>query len=338
MPSDSLTYIKRMYRSSKITAVDGAQDVAHGKAVIAQEIKGLQALETALGAEFARAVETLATIKGRIIVSGMGKSGHVACKIAATMASTGTPSHFVHPGEASHGDLGMITKDDAVLALSNSGETAELSAIISYCKRFSIPLVAMVRRKQSMLVEAADVAMVLPETPEASPINAPTTSTTMMLALGDALAVALLERKGFTKEDFSTYHPGGKLGAGFLRVEDLMHAESELPLVAEHTAMRDVLITMTNKRFGCAGVVDAKGHLGGIVTDGDLRRHMEPALLERTAREVMTKKPLSIRPGALAAEALAIMNERSITSLFVVEEGKPVGIIHIHDCLRAGVA
>ena len=313
-------------------------DIAHGKAVVAQEIKGLQALADALGAEFAQAVEILSAVKGRVIVSGMGKSGHVARKIAATMASTGTPAHFVHPGEASHGDLGMITRDDAVLALSNSGETAELSAIISYCKRFSIPLVAMVRRKQSMLVESADVAMVLPDTAEASPTHAPTTSTTMMLALGDALAVALMERRGFTPEDFSTFHPGGKLGAAFIRAEDVMHEGNELPLVTDDTIMRDVLLAMTAKRFGCAGVMDSKGMLCGIVTDGDLRRHMQPDLLEKNASEIMTKNPRSIRPQALAAEALAIMNAHSITSLFVVEEGKPVGILHIHDCLRAGVA
>lgn len=325
-----------MQKLGKIPA-HAADDVAHGKAVLAQEIRGLKALADSLDAQFARAVECVAGIKGRVIVTGMGKSGHVARKIAATLASTGTPAHFVHPGEASHGDLGMITKDDAVLALSNSGETKELSDIIAYCKRFAIPLIGVVRRGGSMLVKDADVALVLPNVPEAPPVNAPTTSTTMMMGLGDAIAVALAERRGFTSDDFSVFHPGGKLGAAFTRVEDLMHGGKELPLAKEGASMRDVLLTITAKRFGCAGIVDAKGKLLGIITDGDLRRHMSPKLLDKKARDVMTKKPVTIRPGALAAEALGIMNERSITSLFAVEGGKPAGIIHIHDCLRAGI-
>lgn len=320
------------------SAPDAASDIAHGKAVLKQEIKGLAALADTLDGHFANAVECLAGINGRVIVTGMGKSGHVARKIAATMASTGTPAHFVHPGEASHGDLGMITKDDAVLAFSNSGETSELAAIIAYCNRFSIPLIGVVRRAGSMLVEAADIALVLPEVPEAPPVDAPTTSTTMMMALGDALAIALVERKQFTRDDFSVFHPGGKLGKAFTRVEDLMHAKTELPLVRENARMKDTLLVMTAKRFGCAGVVDAKGKLLGVITDGDLRRHMSPRLLDKKAAEVMTRKPLSIRPQALAAEALGMMNERAITSLFVVENGKPVGILHIHDCLRAGIA
>jgi arabinose-5-phosphate isomerase len=322
----------------KIITLNSTADIARGKAVLAQEIKGLTALADSLGADFAKAVECIATIKGRVIVTGMGKSGHVARKIAATFSSTGTPAHFVHPGEASHGDLGMITKDDAVLALSNSGETAELSDIIAYSKRFSIPLIAVVRRQGSMLVKDADVAMVLPAIPEAPPVDAPTTSTTMMMGLGDALAIALVERRGFTRDDFSVFHPGGKLGKAFTRVEDLMHGGKELPLVKNGTKMRDALLVITAKRFGCAGVVDAKGKLLGIVTDGDLRRHMSAKLLEKKTADVMTKNPLTIRPQALAAEALNIMNTRSITTLFVVEKEKPVGIIHIHDCLRAGIA
>ena len=311
-------------------------DIAHGRAVLDQEIKGLQALSQALDEHFARAVECISGIKGRVIVSGMGKSGHIARKIAATMASTGTPAHFVHPGEASHGDLGMITKDDAVLALSNSGETAELADVIAYCKRFSIPLIAMARRKTSMLVDAADIAMVLPAIAEAEPTDAPTTSTTMMMALGDALAVALVQRKGFSRDDFSVFHPGGKLGKAFIRVSDLMH--EQLPVVKEEALMSDVLLVITAKTFGCAGVIDKNGKLAGIITDGDLRRHMAADILTKRAGDVMTKNPLSIRPAALAAEALGIMNTRSITTLFVVENEKPVGIIHIHDCLRAGVA
>lgn len=317
---------------------DAHNDIAHGREVLAHEIKGLEALADSLDGKFANAVEVIANIKGRVIVSGMGKSGHIARKIAATMSSTGTPALFVHPGEASHGDLGMITADDAVVALSNSGETAELSDLIGYCKRFSIPLIAMVRRKSSMLVDAATIAMVLPEIPEAPPTDAPTTSTTMMLALGDALAVALMQRKGFTRDDFSVFHPGGKLGKAFIRVTDLMHKDDQLPLVNEATPMQDVLLVMTAKTFGCAGVTDKAGKLAGVITDGDLRRHMAPGLISMKAGEVMSKNPLSIRPSALAAEALGVMNQRSITALFVVENEKPVGILHIHDCLRAGIA
>jgi len=313
-------------------------DIAHGKATLAQEIKGLQALEASLDGPFADAVECLAGIKGRIIITGMGKSGHVARKIAATMASTGTPAYFVHPGEASHGDLGMITADDAVLALSNSGETSELADIISYTKRFSIPLIGIARRAGSMLVEAANISLVLPETPEAAPVNAPTTSTTMMMALGDAIAVALMHRRSFTSNDFSVYHPGGKIGKAFIRVSDLMHTGAEVPVVNNDMLMSDALLAVTGKRFGCAGVIGNDNKLVGIVTDGDLRRHMSPDLLTMKVSEVMTASPLTIRPQALAAEVLNIMNEKRITSLFVVENEKPVGIIHIHDCLRAGVA
>lgn len=311
--------------------------LASARAVIAREVEGLEAVSQALDASFVALVERIASLKGRVIISGMGKSGHIARKIAATLASTGTPAHFVHPSEASHGDLGMITPDDLVLCLSNSGETHELRDIIAYTRRFSIPLVALVRRAESMLVESADIAIVLPEVPEASPIGAPTTSTTMMLAYGDALAVALLEYKGFSKQDFGVYHPGGKLGSQFTRVSALMHAGEELPLVSDATPMQQVLITMTAKRFGCAGVVDTSGQMVGIVTDGDLRRHMGEGLMKQTAREVMTTNPVSVGPSQLAAEALGIMNSKSITCLFVVEDAKPVGILHIHDCLRAGI-
>jgi len=327
-----------MQKPQKHNAPEMQRDIAHGRAVLDQEMKGLKALAESLDEHFARAVSCVADIKGRVIVSGMGKSGHVARKIAATLSSTGTPALFVHPGEASHGDLGMITKNDAVLALSNSGETAELSDLIAYCKRFAIPLIAMVRRQSSMLVDAADIAMILPEVPEAPPTDAPTTSTTMMMALGDALAVALMQRKGFTKEDFSVFHPGGKLGKAFIRVSDLMHGSDQLPVVSETALMRDALLVMTAKSFGCAGVLDKQGNLAGIITDGDLRRHMQSDLLAKKAGEVMTRHPLTIRPQALAAEALGIMNTKSITTLFVVEAEKPVGIIHIHDCLRAGIA
>ncbi len=324
-----------MLRQSNISQAE--KDIRCAQAVIAQEIAGLEALSGALDAGFVAVVECVAQLKGRLIVSGMGKSGHIARKIVATLASTGTPAQFVHPAEASHGDLGMITTDDAVMLLSNSGETAELQDMIAYTRRFSIPLIALVRRSSSTLVESADHAIILPEVPEASPTGAPTTSTVMMLAYGDALAMALLERKGFTPEDFNVFHPGGKLGKAFLRVENLMHGTQELPLVASDMIMEQALIEMTAKRFGCLGVVADKV-LQGVITDGDLRRHMGDGLLKKQASAVMNAHPVTIRPHHLAAEALGIMNQKSITCLFVVDEANhPIGILHIHDCLRAGV-
>ncbi len=314
-------------------------DIKVARELLEIEIEGLQALSKALDDKFVQAVDVVAGLKGRLIISGMGKSGHIARKIAATMASTGTPAHFVHPGEASHGDLGMVTRDDAMLLLSNSGETSELRDMVAYGARFNIPMIAMVRRPTSMLVEAADVPLVLPEIPEASATGAPTTSTTMMLALGDALSAALLERKGFTAEDFQTFHPGGKLGQRFVKVKDLMHDGDELPVISANMPMQEVLLAMTAKRFGCAAVLDDSGVLTGIVTDGDLRRHMDGSLLSKDAKDVMTAGPVTIRSSSLAQEALQVMNDCKITSLFVCDDaGKPEGIIHIHDCLRAGVA
>lgn len=305
--------------------------------VIAQEIAGLEAVNECINEQFLSVVDLVDALKGRLIVTGMGKSGHIARKIAATLASTGTPAHFVHPSEASHGDLGMITPDDAVMCLSNSGETAELSDIIHYCKRYRIPLIALVRRAQSMLVETADIAVVLPEVPEASPTGAPTTSTMMMLAYGDALAVALLEKRGFTREDFGKFHPGGKLGQALIRTEQLMHIGDEMPLVPKDMAMQDVLIAITGKRFGCVGVME-NDKLVGMITDGDLRRHIGPDMLQQTAEQVMTANPITITPQTLASEALGIMQSKRITSLFALDaDGKPAGIIHIHDYLRAGV-
>jgi arabinose-5-phosphate isomerase len=311
--------------------------VKTGTDTIIQEIMGLQSLAESLDQHFVAAVETIFNLRGRLIVSGMGKSGHIARKIAATLSSTGTAAYFVHPAEASHGDLGMITREDGLLLLSNSGETLELRDMISYAKRFAIPLIGVVRRPTSMLVEASDIALVLPEIAEASPVGAPTTSTIMMLALGDALAMALLKMRGFTIEDFQTYHPGGKLGQRFLRVRDIMHGVEELPVVQEETPMQEVLLVMTARRFGCAGVLNHQGQLCGVITDGDLRRHMDNALLYQTAAEVMTANPLFIRSNALAAEALQTMNDRAVTTLFVCENQCPVGILHIHDCLRAGI-
>jgi arabinose-5-phosphate isomerase len=315
-------------------------DVA--RRVFRVEGEGLRQLEASLDGAFVAALDLLAGVTGRVIVTGMGKSGHVARKIAATLASTGTPAQFVHPGEASHGDLGMITPADAIVALSNSGETSELTDILAYSRRFGIPLVAMTRGARSALAEAADVALLLPLAAEACPMGlAPTTSTTMMLVLGDALAVALLERKGFSATDFQVLHPGGQLGRKLVRVADIMHEGGELPLVREGTLMAEAILTMTAKTFGCVGVVDGHGRLVGIVTDGDLRRHMGTDLLGARVDAVMSHTPRTIRARALAAEALALMNGQTprITCLFVLGEASvPVGIVHIHDCLRAGIA
>jgi len=312
-----------------------------GKNVITCEIEGLQSLMQVIDAKFERIVEHIAGLKGRLIISGMGKSGHIGKKMAATFASTGTPSYFVHPAEASHGDLGMITEQDCLLLLSNSGDTEELRDLVTYAKRFEIYMIAMVRKEPSMLAEAADETFILPSTPEASPVKAPTTSTTMMLALGDALAVAVLEYKGFTPEDFNKFHPGGKLGKAFIRVENLMHPKPNTPLVHKNDLMSKVLLVMTEKAFGCAGVIDEEGNLVGIITDGDLRRHMSTELVHKKASEVMSSNPITVTPDMLAAEALNRMNSnpksRSITTLFVLEERVPVGIISVHDCLRAGV-
>ncbi len=335
-----------MVRSPSIAApdtavADGTADaaVATARRVLRAEARGLEAVAAHVGESFAAAVDLLAGLSGRVVVTGMGKSGHVARKIAATLASTGTPALYVHPAEASHGDLGMITRADAVLALSNSGETAELRDITLYSRRFRIPLVAMVGRPGSTLAQNADVVLSLPPLEEACPLGlAPTTSTTAMLALGDALAVALLERKGFTPGQFAEFHPGGKLGARLMRVEQLMRRDEELPLVGLDTPMHEAVLEMTRKCLGCVGIVDGDGRLVGIVTDGDLRRHMGPDLLERRAREIMTPRPRTIGPRALAVEALGLMNRCAITVLFVVEDDRPVGAIHVHDCLRAGIA
>ncbi|RLL72381.1 KpsF/GutQ family sugar-phosphate isomerase [Paenirhodobacter hankyongi] len=309
--------------------------LATGRKVIAIEAEGLTALAASLDDSFARAVETILQAKGRVIVSGMGKSGHIARKIAATFASTGTPAQFVHPAEASHGDLGMVTRDDVALVLSNSGETPELADLIAHTRRFSIPLIGVASRPESTLLRQSDVALVLPQAPEACGSGVvPTTSTTMTLALGDAIAVALMEHRHFTPEMFRTFHPGGKLGARLSKVADLMH--DDMPLVGEATPMSEVLLEISRKGFGVVGVTDSRGDLIGIITDGDLRRHMA-GLLDHAAAEVMTRNPRTIAPGALAEAAVALMNERKITCLFAVDGRRPVGILHIHDCLRAGV-
>ena len=313
--------------------------IAVARRVLGVEAQALGQLADSLGEAFVAAVETLFQAKGRIVCSGMGKSGHVARKIAATLASTGAPALFVHPGEASHGDLGMVGSDDVVLALSKTGETRELADILAYAKRFSIPVIALTAVATSALGRAADIVLLLPDAPEAADaLNAPTTSTTLQIALGDALAVALLERRGFTPTDLGVLHPGGKLGAMLRTVGDLMHGLDELPLAAPDTPMAQAIVTMSAKRFGCVGVCDAGGKLVGIITDGDIRRHLE-GLLTHTAGEVMTAGPKTASPGLLAAEALSRMTDilPPSTVLFVVEDEKPVGILHVHDLLRAGV-
>lgn len=316
--------------------------LAAGRRVITTEVAGLEALAAGLDSAFVEAVTRLSALSGRIIVAGVGKSGHVGRKIAATLASTGAPAQFVHPTEASHGDLGMITPDDAVLALSKSGNTSEFADLIGYTRRFGVPLIAITAGADSVLGSAADVLLLLPDAPEAcSETGAPTTSTTLQMAMGDALAVALLERRGFSASDFRRFHPGGALGAALASVGDLMHASEALPLVREGDAMADALVEMTAKGFGCAGVVDASGALMGMITDGDLRRHMGEDLLTQTAAQVMTHDPRTVRPGDLAADALRLMTagDVKITVLFAVDDaGCPVGVLHLHDCLRAGLA
>jgi len=317
-------------------------DLEVGLDVLRAEQAGLAALAAGLNGDFTAAVTRLAAVTGRVVVSGMGKSGHVGRKIAATFASTGTPALFVHPAEASHGDLGMIVPGDAVLAMSNSGETPELADLIAHTRRFGISLIAITARAESALAQAADITLLLPPAPEAcSEVLAPTTSTTMQLALGDALAVALLSRRGFSRADFLAFHPGGKLGAQLKHVADLMHTGDALPLAPPNLPMPQALLVMTGKGFGCLAVVADDGTLAGIVTDGDLRRAMGPDLLNRTVSEIMNPIPLTARPEMLAAEALRIMNERKrpITTLFVLNAARhPVGLLHVHDLLRAGVA
>lgn len=315
------------------------RDIAAGRRAIEAEAQALTDLAATLDQSFSRAVEILEKVTGRVILSGMGKSGHVARKIAATMASVGTPSQFVHPGEASHGDLGMITRADAVICLSNSGETSELSDIIAYARRFQVPLIGMVGRGENTLSENADVALVCPPAVEACPMGlAPTTSTTMMLALGDALAIALLERKGFSPDEFRIFHPGGRLGQQLLRVRQVMHTGDAMPLCPAGTRMDQALLEISSKSFGCVGIVDAQGKLIGVVTDGDLRRHMGAGFLELKVDDVMTTDPQVIDLDALSTEAVAVMNNVKITSLFVTDDGRPTGIVHLHDCLRVGAA
>jgi arabinose-5-phosphate isomerase len=307
--------------------------------IINCEIKGLKELSHSLDENFSQAIDIILECSGRVILSGMGKSGHIAKKIAATLASTGTTSYFVHPSEASHGDLGMITKNDVVILLSNSGETRELKDIIYYCQRFTIPIISMCRVENSSLAKNSNIALVLPGTKEAFPaVDAPTTSCIMMLAVGDAIAGILAKAKGFGGDDYKILHPGGKLGSSLLKVSDLMNVGDKLPMISCNQTIKDAIQIITEKKLGSCCVIDDFGKLIGIITDGDLRRNLGNELLSKNVKDVMTKNPIVIQGNQVAAKALAIMEEKSITAIYVVDEMKcPVGIIHIHDCLRAGV-
>lgn len=324
-------------------ATKTAEDVAAGQRVLTIETEALTKLAASLGEPFSAAIDACLNVRGRVIVSGLGKSGHIARKMAATFASTGTPSQHVHPSEASHGDLGMITRDDAVVMLSNSGENRELSDLIAHTRLMNIPLIAISSRMGSTLMQAADVRLLLPEAPEACPMGmAPTTSSTMMLALGDALAVALMERRGFSKDDYRVLHPGGKLGQSLVRVRDVMHTGDALPLVRGNVPMTDMLQVLVEKRFGCVGVLDDKGALVGIFTDGDLGRHLDDKLMSKSAHDVMTPAPKVIREGALLAEAAGMMSDKRIWVLFThqdedaAEAKTPTGLVHVRDCMKAG--
>lgn len=335
-----MCYPAAMTAALRTKSIDSS--LASALRTIEAERDGLDTLRRALangmGEPFSRAVAIAAGAKGRVIVTGMGKSGHVGRKIAATLASTGTPAYFVHPGEASHGDLGMIQPDDVIVALSWSGETQELSDIVSYAKRFRVPLIALTAHADSTLGQEADVCLAIPKAREACPNGlAPTTSTTMQMALGDALAVALLETRSFTKLDFQTFHPGGKLGAHLKQVRSAMHSGDRLPLVPRGTTMADAIVVLSQKGFGCVIVAEPSGRLAGIVTDGDIRRHMAPDLLSKSVDDVMTLKPIVIDPGMLLGEALEIIETRKRSALVVVEADRPVGLVTVLDLLRIGV-
>jgi arabinose-5-phosphate isomerase len=334
-PLDTATHID--------TATQNSLDA--GRRVLQLEADALRALSDSLGTSFHEAIEVISAAEGRVIITGMGKSGHVGSKIAATLASTGTPAFFVHPAEASHGDMGMIVRGDVVLALSNSGESKELLDVIEYTRRFAIPLIGITSNALSTLGSKSDVTLLLPQCAEACPNGlAPTTSTTMTLALGDALAITLLERKGFTAKDFKVYHPGGKLGQQLMRVQEIMHKDAQLPIAPQDITIAEAVKVISEKGFGCVALTDAQGQLAGLITDGDIRRHLGDGLMNKPAKEIMTINPKTATPDMLVAEAMAVMNDlknsyRKITCLIVVDaQNKPAGLLHIHDCLRAGFA
>jgi arabinose-5-phosphate isomerase len=321
---------------------DRSAAIASALRTIATEQAGVaalaEALNNGLSESFARAIEMVSAIRGRVIITGVGKSGHIGAKIAATLASTGTPAFFVHPAEATHGDLGMIAKDDAIIAMSWSGESAELKSIVAYSRRFSIPLVAITSGETSALAREADVVLLLPRVPEACPHGlAPTTSTLLQLIVGDALAIALLEAREFTPDQFRTFHPGGQLGASLMKVREIMHGGDSVPVAVVGSALRDAMVVLSKKRFGCVCVVDGEGRLAGIVTDGDLARNLDRNLAGLTVDEIMTRTPKTVDPDMLTGEAVAVLDEKRISALVVVEDGKPVGIVHFHDLLRIGV-
>ncbi|MGX5847196.1 KpsF/GutQ family sugar-phosphate isomerase [Mesorhizobium sp. PL10] len=323
--------------------LDSQASIASALRTVATEQAGVAALaaalENGLAGPFAHAVDIISRIDGRVIVTGVGKSGHIGSKIAATLASTGTPAFFVHPSEANHGDLGMIARDDAIIAMSWSGESKELMGIVAYSRRFSIPLIAITSGATSALARAADVVLLLPSVPEACPHGlAPTTSTLLQLVVGDALAIALLEARGFTPDHFRTFHPGGQLGANLTQIHEIMHVGDRLPLVASGTSMREAILELSNKGFGCVAITSTDGALVGIITDGDIRRHIGSNLMEMSVDQVMTKKPKTATPDTLVATALQTINDSAITSLMVVEGRRPVGLVHLHDLLRIGAA
>lgn len=329
----------------KLSEAAKKQGLASAIRVLETEARGLQDLAKFLNENFVQAIEMISAAEGRVIVTGMGKSGHIGKKIAATMASTGTPAFFVHPAETSHGDMGMIVRGDVVLALSNSGEAKELGDLIEYTRRFAIPLIGITSKPQSTLATKSDIALLLPPAPEACPNGlAPTTSTTMTLALGDAIAITLLEKKGFTEKDFKVFHPGGKLGQQLMKVSEIMHSGAEVPVASEDISVAAAIEIITAKGFGCIGLTDKDGKLSGIITDGDIRRKLADGLLNKAAKEIMTRGPKTASPDTLVAEAMAVMNDaknsfRRITCLMIVDgAGKPAGLLHIHDCLRAGFA
>ncbi len=325
------------------TALDAQRFLTSAERTLETEIAGVSALRAALqnglSEPFCKTAELIAGLVGRVVVTGIGKSGHIGVKLAATLASTGTPAFFVHAAEASHGDLGMVTPDDAVIALSWSGETQELASIVAYTRRFKVPLIAITSRSDSTLGQAADIVLKMPTVTEACPHGlAPTTSALVQMAMGDALAIALLENRGFTAQDFRVFHPGGRLGASLKTARDIMHTGAEIPLADLGTLMRDAIVLMSEKSFGVLGVTDTKGDLVGIITDGDLRRHISADFLDLTVEQVMTRNPKTIAPGLMSGAVLEFINSSKITTVFVVEEGRPVGIIHLHDLLRIGAA
>ncbi|TPK66038.1 MULTISPECIES: KpsF/GutQ family sugar-phosphate isomerase [unclassified Mesorhizobium] len=330
-------------RSLDKKPLDRQASIASALRTVATEQSGVaalaEALENGLAKPFAEAVDMISRIEGRVIVTGVGKSGHIGSKIAATLASTGTPAFFVHPAEANHGDLGMIARDDAIIAMSWSGESKEMMGIVAYSRRFSIPLIAITSGETSALARAADVVLLLPRAPEACPHGlAPTTSALLQLVMGDALAIALLEARGFTPDHFRTFHPGGQLGANLMQIREIMHVGERLPLVVSGTGMQDAILELSRKGFGCVAVTAADGALIGIVTDGDIRRHIGSNLTAMTVDEVMTRSPKTAAPDTLVATALQTINNSAITSLMVVEGNKPVGLVHLHDLLRIGAA